>query len=274
MSVYLNTKVQGEGSMTVQAPDSAPIGEGWVPTYRLSCDPHYQRDVNLRQVKNIAANWDEFKAGSLLVSQRANGDLIVIDGQHRYLAARQLGITKMRAVVRRFATMPAEALYFTEVNTDRRGLSPLDKWKAELAAGIERSLTIERLVSERGGQINHQGDTIAAVKSLWTIYDKHGEMHLAAVLDILMTALGALNGDTCQGRYLAAVSEFLRLHSDKETERMVVKLREVGTKKLNAMSNMYRASGASGFRASYLALVEIHNHAAKANRIAAGQSTR
>lgn len=241
----------------------------WVKTEDLSCDPEYQRDVHPSLVKKFVTNFDEFRVGTLHVSRRSDGQLVVLDGQHRFLAAKQVGEKTIHCVVKFFATTADEAAEYDALNTDRRPLTTMDRWKTEMVAGKERTLVIHDLIQDRDSLVTNSHG-VQAVRTLWTIHDKRGADHLEEILDVLYEAFGALSAESCQSRYLSGVDEFLRLHPEKR-DRLVKKLQEGGPGRLATLTNMYRTSGA-GRRAGYVAMVQICNHQAR-NQIIVGQKS-
>lgn len=63
----------------------------WIPLNMLSVDPAYQRstdnDSSRRLIASITAKFDWRLCMPLVVSRRADDKLVIIDGQHRWLAA-------------------------------------------------------------------------------------------------------------------------------------------------------------------------------------------
>src|SRR3990167_7964091 len=70
------------------------VGIEVIPLGKIEVDVQYQRRLSRGKVRQIVNNWDNRAAGSLLVSWRQNDQIVVIDGQHRLAAMRQLHIHK------------------------------------------------------------------------------------------------------------------------------------------------------------------------------------
>lgn len=120
----------------------------WVPTGRLRVDRSYQRGLSRRSerlVERIARGFDPAAFGVLTC--RPEGDLVeVIDGQHRALAALAIGLEAVPALV----LDGAGAARFLAVNSDRLGLTPLQRHCAAVAAGVPEALALEHVLEDAG----------------------------------------------------------------------------------------------------------------------------
>lgn len=56
-----------------------------IPARDLKLDPRVNRSIDRAWVVRLARSWDASLTGTLVVVARSDGDLIVVDGQHRYL---------------------------------------------------------------------------------------------------------------------------------------------------------------------------------------------
>ena len=126
----------------------------YLPPEELSIEPAYQRSIEAREsqllIKTIAQDWNWDRCQVLLVSRRLDQHF-VIDGQHRLAAAKLRGdIQQLPCVVGEYGSIEAEAEAFVEINSRRRPLSPLDKFKGAVAAGDEESIAILEVVEECG----------------------------------------------------------------------------------------------------------------------------
>jgi hypothetical protein len=82
----------------------------------LLVDHNYQRDLTAK-VRNIVENFRPWAIGIIAVSKRANGDLFVVDGQHRVEASKRLGHLKLEAHVYENLTPAMEADLFVWLNS-------------------------------------------------------------------------------------------------------------------------------------------------------------
>ena len=134
------------------------IGEPCAPQFagldRLNVDDSYQRSIeggaSKKLIEKIAINWDWRLCLPLLVSRR-QGELFVIDGQHRLEAARLRGdIQHVPVVVFDFDDPKAEAELFVQANRSRRAIGQLDDFHAAVASGDRKALAVHEVVTGAG----------------------------------------------------------------------------------------------------------------------------
>lgn len=125
-----------------------------LPKSVLQVHPDYQRDVILPKVIEITANWSWVGAGAIVVGER-NGEFWVIDGQHRVLAAkRRSDITHLPCIVFQTEGVKQEAIGFLDLNTSRKPVNSIGKFKAMLAAGDESAIAVHRILKKLGITLN------------------------------------------------------------------------------------------------------------------------
>src|SRR5438270_788977 len=84
-----------------------------------------------RLMRRIAANWDWGLCQPLYVARRADGKLYVVDGQHRWAAAKLRGdVWQLPCVVRSFESTEHEAAAFVALNQERTPLTVLQIFRA------------------------------------------------------------------------------------------------------------------------------------------------
>jgi hypothetical protein len=139
-----------------------PIGSQpsieWKHLARLSIDGIYQRspdnEASRRLIASIATKFDWRLCAPLVVSRRTDEALIIIDGQHRWLAAsRRNDIPQLPCCVFRYANTEEEARMFILANRARKPMNRLDDYFAALAAADEDALEIQQLVMDAGLQV-------------------------------------------------------------------------------------------------------------------------
>lgn len=123
----------------------------WIPLNMLSVDAAYQRstdnDPSRRLIASITAKFDWRLCMPLVVSRRADDKLVIIDGQHRWLAAcNRDDIDSLPCCLFRYKNMQEEARMFIVANRARKPISRLDDFFAAVAAGDEDALEIQQLV--------------------------------------------------------------------------------------------------------------------------------
>lgn len=99
----------------------------------LLVDTSYQREVKGGHTK-IVDNFDEDALGILLVAEREDGTLWIVDGLQRVTALKKLGHSSVLARVFSSDGPEHEAHVFKRVNLDRTKLSPLELFRSLLAA--------------------------------------------------------------------------------------------------------------------------------------------
>lgn len=187
----------------------------WRALTELAVDELYQRDANQRAVIAIARGWDWRLCAPLTVAKR--GDPVrffVIDGQHRLEAARLRGdIAHLPCLISTFDSIAEEAGMFVEINTRRQKVSPLETFRAELAAGDKKAEQVARLVSDAGLLIARHSNPnswkpghINAIQGIKGAVFRHGErVAAAALMDIAIAFPSEIQ--RFSGRILAALYE-------------------------------------------------------------------
>lgn len=108
----------------------------------LQIHPAYQRDSIPSKIRDITAQWSFVACGAIVVGARG-GEYWVIDGQHRVLAAkRRSDITHLPCVIFHTEDVKQEAVAFLDLNTGRKPVSTIGKFKAMIAAGDESAVFV------------------------------------------------------------------------------------------------------------------------------------
>ncbi|MCX2185645.1 DUF6551 family protein [Streptomyces sp. SKN60] len=106
-----------------------------IPVQKLFVDYDVQREPDRRRAKKIAEAFDENKLGSIIVSDRGDGTFHIIDGQHRWLAAKEAEHPYLHADVHTGLERAQEADMFLAKNRDSKKPSAFDEHKNGVAAG-------------------------------------------------------------------------------------------------------------------------------------------
>ena len=175
----------------------------FVPPAELNIDPVYQRSIESAGsqvlIRKIAQHWDWDLCLPLVVSEREGGLLFVIDGQHRWEAAKLRGdIGQLPCTVRRYASSADEAASFVHLNQQRRALSKMDLFKAAVASEDAEACALLQALCDAGLSVApHTNYTawkpgmvsnIAGIEKAWRA---HGE---AATRDALRVLARAYKG--------------------------------------------------------------------------------
>jgi hypothetical protein len=168
---------------------------------QLLIDEIYQRSLGAScsqtLIRRIAMYWDWSLCQPLFVARRADGNLYVVDGQHRLAAARLRGdIWQLPCVVTSFeSSAEDEAASFVALNQQRRPLNKLELFKAALAAGDFEASQIRagggrcRSVDRDDHQYRDCAPgMIQNIGGLRNCYRVHGLQVLATALDVMAQA--------------------------------------------------------------------------------------
>jgi hypothetical protein len=234
----------------------------------LNIDPDYQRDLRHDLINKIAREYDIVKAGPILVSEREDGSLWVVDGQHRMLGAKQAGETEVFANVVHGLTQEQEAELRLARN-DRKPDSLQEKFRTRLVMGDAKAHAIVELVRQHDTDVNlipstHHGiNGIATLEQLWDI-DGKGTW-LGRVLRTLHDSFGAeeMNPETCSVSMMKAVAWFLAQHVDSGESaygEFVERLGALGPEDVRRKAVSHKAAqGGAMWLNYYRAIVELWN---------------
>lgn len=241
-----------------------------LPVAELIADPSYQRDLSTHHVEELRP-YDEWRAGAMQIGRRPDGSYAIIDGQHRIGSAERDGVEKVLCLIKDVEAVETEAEEFDTANITQRRLVPLERYKALRRSGSPMATEMDEILARYDGHIGteRQKGDIMAVKALIQVYEKYGAIHFEAVVRGLKEAFGTLNYETVSQPTVSAFDVFARGHSREAWDELTGKLSQPGRglSWLFAHAGIYRATGQQRGRATYLALVELHNIAKKKNRI-------
>lgn len=241
---------------------------------KLRVDKSYQREPSQALVNQIAGNWDIVASELVLVSDRGlrrdseiEGGLFLVNGQHRYLAATQLGQTSIwaRVVDLRKEEDPAaiEAAFRIKTNVGL-GDRPAERFKAQLRAGDEESLAIVRIMDRYDTEMNitpSKEAGINAISCVEGIYRWDDGALLEETFKVLKATYGIVGGGTSSAAMLKGLAWFIEKHADVAIDnRLVERLQSIG---YAAMDRRARASastmGGTLWLNFYRVLVELYN---------------
>lgn len=163
-----------------------------IPVADLVIDGHYQRAMSAKgrsTVAKIIADFDWLRFGALSVARRS-GQLAIIDGQHRAVAADALGIAFVPAMVA--IGDAAEAAAFVAINDVRTAVTPVDKFRAKVAAGDAAAVELSDLLA--GLDINTdvlpgiplRPRQTRSISALYKLIKAHGRGVVFTALELLL----------------------------------------------------------------------------------------
>jgi len=169
----------------------------WLDKTLIDIDARYQRTLDEGRVQKIVDwfAWDSF--GAIVVAPAPDGRYHAIDGQHRLEAAkRHPKVSVVPAVVIAALDAPAEASSFVAINRDRKNVTALDLYWAELAAGDPEAETVRQvceragvvIVRSPGGQTKRSASDTIAIGAIRLLIDRRGAMRARQMLEVLAKA--------------------------------------------------------------------------------------
>lgn len=247
-----------------------------IPAGSLGIDVRYQRPLSRTKLNKITQGFDWASFGVLIVSRRASGSYIILDGQHRHQAVLVLyGMDRtVPCAVHEGLTPEQEAEIFTTCNTARANPRAIDVFRARLFAGDPQAVTISYVV-ERAGfrvQINSTQTTggIAAVAAVEKIFKRAGHDGLWFVLSLVKDLWENEKGAT-DGVVMLGIHYFHQTYTGRyQLDRLKRRLAEVTPSTLLRRARAYsEIAGGSGAKNLAGAILEVYNHKIKnaANRL-------
>ncbi|HWJ88529.1 MAG TPA: DUF6551 family protein [Pelagibacterium sp.] len=185
-----------DSEMTCRDPGPLPDLD-WIDKGLIDVDPAYQRGLDENRVLKIL-DWFSWKSfGALVLAKAGDGRYHAIDGQHRLEAAkRHPSVTLVPCTIIETDGTVAEAETFVAVNANRKNVSPLEMFWAELAANDEDALTVRQVCERAGIRIlrypgsngsYRPGETVAIAR-LRSLVGRHTAMRARQVLEVLANA--------------------------------------------------------------------------------------
>lgn len=234
-----------------------------LPVNILKVDESYQKPLSNAHVKKITKDFDYMGVGQIHVSKRANGTYWVFDGQHRTAAYRELGITDINAIVYEGLNIEEESKGYVYYNNTMKQ-TQLQKFKAELVAGVPEALEITRIVDSvgLGVDVDRRGDPIRAVGALRTIYFKYGESDLKRTLKILKEGFGT-NKKAYQSYIILGLHKFTNDHKNNnvfDENWLINRFNKFGITELINQTNAFNSMHSGNKKeAVSLAAVKLYN---------------
>lgn len=128
----------------------------WIDKTRLRIDPDYQRTANENKIRRIVVKWSWLACSTIIVARRQDGDLYVVDGGHRFIAAlRRTDIDELPCLIFDVDDVVGEAQGFIAINTDRKPISSFDKYHAMLAAKDQTAIWAQYLLDSEGYSVTN-----------------------------------------------------------------------------------------------------------------------
>jgi len=222
----------------------------------LLVDHTYQREPNARLVEAISEKWKWSVAGCITVSKRGN-DYYVIDGQHRVLAAKNIPeITHLPCIIYDNMAVEQEAATFYEVDSMKKSLSAVEKFKALVRAGDETAVYVNNRVESYNFRVASSGSNTVNCINYMTKAAKMSKTRFERVLSVC--------AQLCKYSQIpAAIFKGLNLLDQKfelSDKKLIARILEIGKTELMASIklSMYK-NGSMHEKACALGIVEAVN---------------
>lgn len=151
----------------------------------------YQREEK-KHVIQMSKEWDDSQCTLLLVNYRSKeGRFYAIDGQHRTIAARILGIEYLACEIFIDLSVKEEAKRFLYYNTGTKSLSPFDTFKANICWGEANDTAIKQVCDKYDIAIidrKNKKRTLKSVTVARTIYRTGGTAALNWIFSLIKEA--------------------------------------------------------------------------------------
>jgi uncharacterized coiled-coil protein SlyX len=217
-----------------------------LPLDVLEVDDRYQRPLT-NFWKTVSEGFNPALVGTLIVSERRNGNKHIIDGQTRWMAMKDRGLPGAPCLIYEGLTMQQEARLFADLQTQRRGMRTYDRFRAQLVAKEPLAVGISRVVQEQGFDLSatETSYTMRAIAALERAYRVDPE-HLADVLTVIRNVWGVENRDAVSAQIIAGLSSFLRTQERLDYDRLEKRLRDVTPKLIQNQASQIREGAGYG----------------------------
>ena len=239
----------------------------------LMVDLSYQREINKNKIVNIVKSYNPNAIGVVTLSIRENGDLYIIDGQHRVEALKQLGYgnSDINAIVFFDLTIQEEARLFVIMNENRTKPKKSDLYKASIKSGDSNLIDLNNMLNRNNIVVDDRpGDGIMrAIGTLDKVTAKIGIVNAEKVVQVLMSANG--NSSTSfQAQYITAVSTIIVKYKNVDMDRLSLAIKKLGEPSLVITKTQMIASDAKFVTKSLtlsVMIIDSYNAYLKNNRL-------
>lgn len=219
----------------------------YLPKAVLQIDHTYQRAAKNARVIKLAKRWNWLACGVLVVAKRG-GRYYVVDGQHRLMAAlKRSDIVELPCLIFESAEMREEAVAFRDANKERRPITAFEQWHADLVAGDEPTLFVNKLIESAGRTpaAAAKANTVRCLSSVvQAAREKRPELERVWPLAVELCAGEALHERVLGSlMYLECFSKDGQSVSDKRWRERVLKLGYQGVVNATASAAAFYSKG-------------------------------
>lgn len=257
------SEVAIEGMTLPEQAGSAEV----LPIDSIQVDAEYQRSLRQDLVEKIRKEWDIVKAGPILVSQRADGSLWCVDGQHRMVGAKGAGETEIFAHVVHGLDREQEAALRLARN-DRRSDNTFEKFRTRLVMGDPVAHRLVEIAHQFKTQINLEASMYVGINAIAAVEQLYLIDYGTTLIKVFKTLSDAYGEDQLKGRnvgvaMLKGVAWFLDRHVERREvpyKEFVERLGAVGVEDIDRKARAQKAAlGGSLWLNYYRSMVELWN---------------
>ena len=241
---------------------------------KLTVDPRLQRPLDETRVEGITNRINLHAIGQLTVSQRTDGTMVVLDGQHRLEALRRTNNNGIHVDAKLFVGLArAEEAELFELLNNTKQLNKVDLFRVRVFGEEPVAITISGLLEHFGWRVRTGAmpGSLAAIGAYETIWRDPRNGPLVA-REIIATVTAAWGNDTSgvNSVILRGLAYFFFRYSNREIDpsRLATKLNAIGDAKhlrqrAKAHGQLHNISAATA--AAEICVIE-YNRGMPANR--------
>jgi hypothetical protein len=239
----------------------------------IQLDIAVQRAIVAARLRKLTANFDPILLGEVLVSERADGKLYILDGQHRLRAAEQSGVPTVTCEIFTGLSKPDEARLFMGRN-DRAGIAKNDRDRNLATSGDQDTLNVQMAAQSAGYRFvtdkvedstfrdRATGITIMKDAEKRRYIEASGPEHLGRVLSFYARTYG--NQERPESVLLKSVSKIFVGKFEVDEDRLYERLRGMPPQQLVASAQQRKVElsvtrGVSTVRAALELIAEQYN---------------
>jgi len=197
-----------------------------VNKHEINIHPAYQRHLVNSKVLEIAKAWSWLACGVIIIGERGN-EFWAIDGQHRVAAAKKRNdINELPCLIFSTESVEQEARGFLDVNTGRKPVSGIDKFKASIATGDENAKFVSTLLSEVGITVKAVAQGRRELKSIAWAINKAADNRVA--FEVVIRLVSELCEECPVSEWLLDGLLYLHINgldlTDKKNRERIVKI--------------------------------------------------
>jgi hypothetical protein len=255
----------------------------WLNTEQMFVDHGYQRGLSEKghsMIRKIADAWDWGRVGALVVSPRCTvaglEAYAIVDGQHRFEAARRRGdIDQLPCYIVQADAPSQEAKTFVGLNRNRVNMTPIAIYYADLAAGDAKAERLAAVLADANviiptnGNAGDQPNQAVAVARMLRLLDQYPEDSLRHALIALVEAA---EGECCylKASMIEGLTRIYARHGRRlDPDRLIHAIGEKLPDEWAEASRHYRSFQrcSTGEAAGEAILKEYNHNLGKANRL-------